>query len=47
VLVQSLSEMIPNATFETIQNAGHLPCIEQPGLLSSRIESFIGRNWSA
>ena len=47
VLVQSLSEMIPNATFETIQNAGHLPCIEQPGLLSSRIESFVGRNWSA
>ena len=46
-LVQSLSEMIPNATFETIQNAGHLPCIEQPGLLSSRIESFVGRNWSA
>lgn len=47
VLVQSLSEMIPNATFETIRNAGHLPCIEQPGLLSSRIESFVGRNWSA
>ena len=47
VVVQSLSEMIPNATFETIQNAGHLPCIEQPGLLSSRIESFVGRNWSA
>ena len=47
VLVQSLSEMIPNATFETIQNAGHLPSIEQPGLLSSRIESFVGRNWSA
>lgn len=46
-LVQSLSELIPNATFETIQNAGHLPCIEQPGLLSSRIESFVRRNWSA
>ena len=47
VLVQSLSEMIPNATFETIQNAGHLPSIEQPALLSSRIESFVRRNWSA
>jgi 3-oxoadipate enol-lactonase len=46
-LVQSLSELIPNATFETIPNAGHLPCIEQPALLSSRIESFVRRNWSA
>jgi len=46
-LVRSLSELIPNAAFETIPNAGHLPCIEQPGLLSSRIESFVGRNWSA
>jgi 3-oxoadipate enol-lactonase len=46
-LVQSLSELIPNATFETIPSAGHLPCIEQPTLLSSRIESFVGRNWSA
>jgi 3-oxoadipate enol-lactonase len=46
-LVRSLSELIPNAAFETIPNAGHLPCIEQPGLLSARIESFVGRNWSA
>jgi pimeloyl-ACP methyl ester carboxylesterase len=46
-LVQSLSALIPNAAFETIPNAGHLPCIEQPGLLSSRIEAFARRNWSA
>jgi 3-oxoadipate enol-lactonase len=46
-LVQSLSALIPNAGFNTIPNAGHLPCIEQPGLLSSRIESFVRRNWSA
>ena len=31
-LVRSLSELIPNAAFETIPNAGHLPCIEQPEL---------------
>ncbi len=46
-LVESLSELIPNAAFDTIPKAGHLPCIEQPQLLSSRIESFVGRNWSA
>jgi 3-oxoadipate enol-lactonase len=46
-LVQSLSALIPNAAFETIPYAGHLPCIEQPGLLSSQIESFVRRNWSA
>ena len=46
-LVQSLSALIPNATFETIPAAGHLPCIEQPKSLSLRIESFVRRNWSA
>ena len=46
-LVQSLGALIPNAAFDTIPGAGHLPCIEQPGLLSSRIESFVRRNWSA
>jgi len=46
-LVKSLSALIPNSVFETIPNAGHLPCIEQPGSLSSRIESFVRRNWSA
>ena len=46
-LVQSLSELIPNAAFETIPNAGHLPCVEQPKSLALRIESFVRRNWSA
>jgi 3-oxoadipate enol-lactonase len=46
-LVRSLSELIPNAAYETIPNAGHLPCIEQPKSLSLRIESFVRRNWSA
>lgn len=46
-LVQSLSALIPNAAFKTIPGAGHLPCIEQPGLLSSEIESFVRRHWSA
>ncbi|HKP25864.1 MAG TPA: 3-oxoadipate enol-lactonase [Dongiaceae bacterium] len=46
-LVESLSALIPNATYKTIPNGGHLPCIEQPGSLSLRIESFVRRNWSA
>lgn len=46
-LVQSLSALIPNAAFETIPGAGHLPCIEQPKPLASRIEAFIGRNEGA
>jgi 3-oxoadipate enol-lactonase len=46
-LVQALSALIPNAAFKTIPDAGHLPCIEQPGSLSLRIESFVRRNWSA
>lgn len=46
-LVKSLSALIPNSTFKTIPDAGHLPCIEQPKSLSLRIESFIRRNLSA
>jgi 3-oxoadipate enol-lactonase len=46
-LVESLSALIPNAAFKTIPGAGHLPCIEEPGSLSLRIESFVRRNWSA
>jgi 3-oxoadipate enol-lactonase len=46
-LVESLSALIPNAAFKTIPKAGHLPCIEEPGSLSLRIESFVRRNWSA
>jgi 3-oxoadipate enol-lactonase len=46
-LVRSLSELIPNAAYETIPNAGHLPCIEQPKSLSLRIESFVRRNQGA
>ncbi|WP_284735554.1 3-oxoadipate enol-lactonase [Dongia deserti] len=46
-LVRSLSELMPNAAFETIAGAGHLPCVEQPKPLALRIESFVRRNWSA
>lgn len=43
-LVKSLSEVIPSASFGTIPNAGHLPCIEQPRVLAGWIESFVRRN---
>jgi 3-oxoadipate enol-lactonase len=46
-LVRSLSELIPNAGFRTIPGAGHLPCIEQPKLLSGWIETFIRRDQGA
>jgi 3-oxoadipate enol-lactonase len=43
-LVQSLSALIPDASFRTIPGAGHLPCVEQPRILAGWIESFIGRD---
>lgn len=46
-LVRSLSELIPNAGFKTIANAGHLPCVEQPKLLAGLIETFVGRSEGA
>jgi pimeloyl-ACP methyl ester carboxylesterase len=41
--MEALSRFVPNASFETIPRAGHLPCIEQPRILAGRIESFIRR----
>ena len=46
-LVRSLSELIPNAGFKAIANAGHLPCVEQPKLLAGLIETFVGRSQGA
>lgn len=41
-LVQSLAELIPNARFETLTGAGHLPCVEQPEALARLIQTFVG-----
>jgi 3-oxoadipate enol-lactonase len=46
-VVQALSALMPDAACEVIPNAGHLPCIEQPRSLASRIESFVRRHWRA
>jgi 3-oxoadipate enol-lactonase len=43
-LVQSMSKLIPNASFRTIPGAGHLLCVEQPRILAGRIEPFIRRD---
>ena len=40
-LVRSMSELIDGAQFEIIENAGHLPCIEQPEVTVSLISDFL------
>lgn len=40
-LVLSMAKLIPNARYEVIKGAGHMPCIEQPEALVSIIKAFI------
>ncbi len=42
-LVQELASLIPNATCEVIEGAGHLPCIEQPDKLVEVMSAFLSR----
>lgn len=42
--VQELAASIPNSQFEIIDGAGHLPCIEQPAIMSSKINQFFKEN---
>ncbi|MBM7456631.1 3-oxoadipate enol-lactonase/4-carboxymuconolactone decarboxylase [Oceanisphaera litoralis] len=42
-LVRSTAELIPNSRFAIIDNAGHLPCVEQPAALAALITDFIGQ----
>ena len=39
-LVRSTAELIPGARFETIADAGHIPCVEQPAVLVARLRRF-------
>jgi 3-oxoadipate enol-lactonase len=39
-LVRSTAELIPGARFETIADAGHIPCVEQPAVLVARLRGF-------
>ena len=40
-LVQDLAERLPNARFELIERAGHLPCVEQPAVMARKIACFL------
>ena len=40
-LVKQLAHLIPNAFFESIKGAGHLPCIEKPEVFSEIIKAFL------
>ena len=39
-LVRALADMIPGAKFELIDQAGHLPCIEQPAAFAAHVLRF-------
>lgn len=40
-LVKSLADLIPGSRYEVIAEAGHIPCVEQPEILTSLIRGFI------
>jgi 3-oxoadipate enol-lactonase len=40
-LVLSLAKLVPNARYEVIRDAGHIPCVEQPEALTAVIRAFI------
>jgi 3-oxoadipate enol-lactonase len=40
-LVMALARLIPNARYEVISDAGHIPCVEQPAALTAVIRAFI------
>lgn len=40
-MVEALADAIPGATYLEIEDAGHLPCIEQPAVLADAIDGFM------
>ncbi len=40
-LVRTLADLISGSRFEIIENAGHLPCIEQPDRFASLVREFL------
>ena len=40
-LVAELAKAIPNARFEVVKGAGHLPCIEQPVEVADMVRAFL------
>jgi 3-oxoadipate enol-lactonase len=43
-LVRGLTEALPNARFDLIEQAGHIPSIEQPAVLTAKIDQFLKEN---
>jgi 3-oxoadipate enol-lactonase len=43
-LVRELAETLPQARFELIDNAGHLPSIEQPAAMATKMKRFLQEN---
>lgn len=40
-LVQATAQLIPGARFTLIENAGHIPCVEQPEVLANLIREHL------
>ena len=40
-LVRATADLIPGSRFELIDNAGHLPCVEQPATYARILNDFI------
>ncbi len=43
-LVRELAALVPGATYREIEQAGHLPCIEQPQVVADAIGFFLKEN---
>jgi len=41
---RELAEALPEARFEQIEKAAHLPCVEQPEVMAMKIEQFLREN---
>lgn len=42
-LVRSMADLIPGAEFATVENAGHIPCVEQPEAYVATLLPFLQR----
>lgn len=40
-LVREMVDLVPGSKFQLIRNAGHLPCVEQPGTYSAILTDFL------
>lgn len=40
-LVRSMADLIPGARFETIREAAHIMCVEQPGAVAALVRGFM------